>query len=268
MAPVRDATGRVVAASSIARDITEQRFLADTLDATLLALEEALDEAKASEERTREFLADAAHQLRTPMAGIRACAETLLRGVPAESADELLASMVRETSRAARLVTALLQMARLDQGQHLEVAPCDVVAVCTNEVERARVLAPHLHVQLVAEGEISWPEVDAKALHEMLANLVDNARRHATSQVSVHVEASPAEVRIRVCDDGPGVPADLQDRIFQRFVSLDGRGGSGLGLPIARGYARAMGGDLTYGDGFVLTFPLPSPTGGPASLRP
>lgn len=254
--PVHDTDGDVVAVSSIARDITEQRFLAGTLDETLLALESALEEARASEERARQFLDDAAHQLRTPVAGIRACAETLLRGVPQEAADELLASMVRETSRAARLVTSLLQMARLDQGQVLELEPCDVVAVCRDEVDRARVLAPHLDVRLEVTEPVLMPLLDRKGLHEVVANLVDNARRHATSGVRIVVDSPPGSVRVRVCDDGPGVPEDQRDRIFQRFVSLDGRGGSGLGLPIARGYARAMGGELSYDDGFVIALPV------------
>jgi PAS domain S-box-containing protein len=256
--PVHDVGGDVVAVSSIARDITEQRFLAGALDETLVALETALDEARASEERTREFLDDAAHQLRTPVAGIRACAETLLRGVPPEAADELLASMVRETSRAARLVTSLLQMARLDQGEALSPAPCDVVDVCRDEVDRARVLASDLVVRLEAEPLPPLP-LDRKALHEVVANLVDNARRHAATTVLVDVRRAGGAVEVRVSDDGPGVPVEQRDRVFQRFVSLDGRGGSGLGLPIARGYARAMGGELSYDDdGFVLTLPLPA----------
>lgn len=253
--PVRDEQGAVVAVSSIARDITEQRFLAGTLDDALLALESALEEARRSEERTREFLADAAHQLRTPMAGIQACAETLLRGVPSEAADELLASMVRETSRAARLVKSLLQMARIDQRQPLEVRSSDPVAVCQDEVERARALAPHLEVRLDVPGPVTTCRLDPVALHEIVANLVDNARRHAVAEVRVEVRASPGVVCIRVGDDGPGVPADQRERVFQRFVSLDGRGGSGLGLPIARGYAQAMGGDLSYDGDFVVTLP-------------
>lgn len=252
LAPVRNASGEVVAVSSIARDITEQRFLSSTLDTTLASLETALDEATASEERTRQFLADAAHQLRTPMAGIRACAETLLRGVPRESGDELLATMVRETSRAARLVTSLLQMARLDQGQPLVLVDDDVLAVCADEVERTRVLAPHLRVELVSEGP-AVARTDVVALREALANVMDNARRHAKTQVQLHVDAADGAVRICVTDDGPGVPSERVGRIFERFVSDDGLGGSGLGLPIARGLARAMDGDLTYDDGFCLT---------------
>jgi two-component system, OmpR family, sensor kinase len=189
------------------------------------------------------------------MAGIQACAETLLRGVPPESADKLLASMVRETTRAARLVTSLLQIARLDQGEPVASEPCDVVAVCEDEVLRARGLAPQLDVRLVVIGEVPEMQLDPKVLHEIVANLVDNARRHAVSTVGVQVQEKDGVVTARVADDGPGVPQDQREPIFERFVSLDGRGGSGLGLPIARSYARAMGGDVYYDGGFVLRLP-------------
>jgi signal transduction histidine kinase len=232
--------------------MSEQRWMAQTLDTTLAALEQAVEEAKASEARSRTVLADAAHQLRAPMAGIQACAETLLRGVPPESADKLLASMVRETTRAARLVTSLLQIARLDQGEPISLQPCDVVAVCEDEVMRARGLAPQLDIRLVIVGDIPAVPADPKVLHEIVANLVDNARRHAVSTVGVQVHEKDGDVIVRVAEDGPGVPKEQREQIFERFVSLDGRGGSGLGLPIARSYARAMGGDVYYDGGFVL----------------
>jgi signal transduction histidine kinase len=95
LSPVRDADAGIVAVAVGARDVTEQRWMASTLDSTLAALQQAADDAKASEESTRRFLADAAHQLRTPMTGIRACAETLLRGASQEDADLLMATMVR-----------------------------------------------------------------------------------------------------------------------------------------------------------------------------
>ena len=254
ISPIRDASGAVVGASSIARDITEQRWLATTLDTTLSALESALDEARTSEARSRRFLADAAHQLRTPMTGIRACAETLLRSnVPAER-DRLLADLVRETTRASRLMASLLKMARLDQGEELVPVACDVRALCTDEIERARVLSPDLTVTLDAStGQPATTEADPNAVKEILANLLDNARRHAVSRVDVAVRSVAAGVEIVVGDDGGGVPEGLEERIFERFVSLDGRGGSGLGLAIARSLARAGGGELSYQAGaFVL----------------
>jgi PAS domain S-box-containing protein len=259
MSPVRDVGGDIVAVSTIARDITEQRWMAETLDATLQQLTSALEEATASEQSARRFLADAAHQLRTPLTGIRACAELLLLGSPKTDQDKLLATMVRETSRAGRLITALLRIARLDQGEPLPVGAVDVVALCRDEVERLCVLAPHLDVTLDLQSgpELTVP-VDSSSCQEILGNLGDNAVRHARRSVVVCVDVQAEQVRIGVSDDGPGIDASNRERVFERFVSLDGRGGSGLGLPIARGLARAMGGDLRYEDGFVLTLPVAS----------
>ena len=256
--PIRDSTGRVVGASIISRDITEQRWISSTLDTTLSALEAALEEARRAEARSRRFLADAAHQLRTPITGIRACAETLLRGPLPADRDRLLADLVREASRAGRLMGSLLQMARLDQGDELAPVSSDLAALCTDEVGRARSLAPELDIVLGLDGvDGVRPELDGDAVREILANLLDNARRHARSRIEVVLARAGDGVEVRVLDDGPGLAPAVSERVFERFVSLDGRGGSGLGLPIARGLARAHGGDLAYEDrAFVLRLPL------------
>ncbi|MDQ3896187.1 MAG: PAS domain S-box protein [Actinomycetota bacterium] len=267
--PVFDAWGAVTGTSIIARDITEQRRMAMALEETLGALERALEDARRSEERTRQFLADAAHQLRSPVAGVRACAETLLRGASDLDRDDLLASLVRETSRAGRLITALLRLAVIDQAPPLEARRCDVVTLCRSEVDRARSLAPELTVDLqVIEPPDEPVELDADSVTEILSNLLDNARRHAATCIRVTVKASQEQLQIVVADDGSGVPDDLVEKIFDRFVSLDGRGGSGLGLPIARALARSHGGDLTYdAAGFVLTVPVGSRVGADSWLR-
>lgn len=261
MSPVRDAAGRVVAVSTVSRDMTEQRWMAQTLDSTLSQLQLALAEARTAEENSRRFLADAAHQLRTPLAGVQACAELLLRGAQEEDRDRLLATMVRETSRSARLITGLLRIARLDQGEALPHGDVDVVAVCQDEVERLSLLAPDLEVVLEpTAGPVVVLPLDASSCHEIVSNLGDNARRYARSRIVVRVEQWDGQVHVRVLDDGPGVADDARERIFERFVSLDRRGGSGLGLPIARGLARALGGDLRYEDGFVLSVPAGAST--------
>lgn len=256
LSPVHNRHGVVVGASSLVRDVTEHRWMAETLDASLMALQSALDDARASEETTRRFLDDAAHQLRTPMAGIRACAETLLRGAAPDDADRLLVTMVRETSHAARLISTLLQMARLDQGLPTQREPVDLVATCAQEVERLSLLSPDLTVVLSAQQAPPGPLLlDLAACEELLSNLGDNARRHAGSRIEICIAGDGDRVRVVLADDGPGVPVAEQERVFDRFVSLDGAGGSGLGLPIARSLARAMGGDLRYEHGFVLELP-------------
>ena len=256
MSPIRDDEGTVVALSTIARDLTEQRWLAETLDSTLVRLEKALLEARAAEDRSRQFLSHAAHQLRSPIAGVQACAETLLRHPKPPAADGLLASLVRESSRASRLIASLLRLARMDEGQPLRTAPADLVEVCRNELDRGRLFAPNLELELHAT-DVPPALVDVDAVREILANLLDNARRHARRRIDVIVGLTGDCVALRVAHDGRPVAPDLRDRIFERFVTLDGSGGSGLGLPIGRDLARAQGGDLICDDdGFVLTLPV------------
>ena len=228
-------------------------------DEMLDAQETAIAETQAARDRSRRFLADAAHQIRTPIAGIQACAETLLRRPRSGGADEeqLLSQMLQETSRVGRLVRDLLLAARADQGMHLDPVPCDLVGVCRHEVERVQRLEPALQVTTQEEG---WngqrPSLDVKAVHDIVANLLDNARRHARSRITLTVAKGDGTVEVHIADDGPGLSPELAERVFERFVSLDGEGGSGLGLPIAQELARAHGGDVHYHDHqFVVSLP-------------
>lgn len=258
ISPLRDSAGEVCGASSVTRDITEERWVATRLDATLDALATALEEARTSEAATRRFLDRAAHQLRTPITSIRACSEALVRGADPEDRDRLLGSVVRETTRATRIMTGLLQMARLNEGHKLSRKPCDITALCRQEAGRIRWLSPQLDVEVVEVGTPPGrPSIDAEAVAEILANLLDNARRHARSAVRLSVVADGDFVKLKVSDDGPGIPDDQIDAAFDRFVSLDDKGGSGLGLPIAQELARAHGGEVSYQDkAFVVTLPF------------
>lgn len=228
--------------------------MATAFDMMLDSLEEALARATAEEGRTRRFMADATHQLRTPITGIRAAAELLLQEEDPEVRDRLIAGCVRETARAGRLITGLLQMARLDRAGPPTRVPTDIVELCEGELERAQGLAPHLDIDLAGPSTPTAPlPIAADEVRDALANLIDNARRHARQAVRVTVDQDDAFVTIQVADDGPGVPEGAEDLVFERFSTLDSNGGSGLGLPIARGVARAHGGDVTYEDGrFVL----------------
>lgn len=251
-------SGGLCGCASVGRDITAQRKMAAQLDGTLEALALALDEAQASEQATRQFLDDAAHQLRAPITSLRASAETLLRGADPDERDRLLGAVVRETTRASRLMSGLLHMARLNHGRKIVCEPCDLLALCQEEAERAHWVAPQLDLVVAARGEtpLGQPEVDQEAVGEILANLLDNARRHAKSRIEVLVGRENGHVELTVANDGPTIPPDKAEAVFDRFVSLDGRGGSGLGLPIARELARAQGGELSYEDrAFVLRIP-------------
>ncbi|HEX2027820.1 MAG TPA: HAMP domain-containing sensor histidine kinase [Nitriliruptorales bacterium] len=236
---------------------TELGRMAAAYDDMLDALERAVAVAQEAEGRTRRFLDDAAHQLRTPIAGIRASVEALLReGQPAER-DRLLANLVREVARASRIQNSLLLMARLDRGQPIDARPSDLVELCRDEVERAASLAPTVDVTLRVDAAPDGPMLlDPAEVREALGNLLDNARRHAARRIEVRLAAGDDRVEIAVRDDGPGVPYGKEQLIFERFATLDGKGGSGLGLPIARAVARAHGGDLVLDAGaFVLQLP-------------
>jgi len=237
------------------RTDTELGRMAEAFDEMLDSLELAMEAVRASEGRSRRFLADAAHQLRTPVAGVQASAEALLRFGVTPDAEELLVNLVRETTRMGKLMTGLLRVARLDEPGGLELRPCDLREVCLQEVGRLRQRAPGLRVTVTGSPPHRIP-ADPAALGEALANLLDNAHRHAASQVTVVMGFPDESAEVRITDDGPGLHETEVEQAFERFVSLDRQGGSGLGLPIARAVARAHGGDLTY-EGGAFVFRLP-----------
>ena len=239
---------------------TELGRAASAFDEMLDALEGAERTARTSEERTRQFVADAAHELRTPIAGVRAAAEAVVAERDPARRERLAMLLVRESDRASHLVDDLLDLARIDAGLTLRSEPVDLRAVAGTQLERVRLVAPDVAVEL--NGEHVWVSGDVDRLTQILANLTDNARRAMDGRgaltIAVH-RAGPA--RLLVTDSGPGVPEQDRDRIFDRLVRLDAardrrstqdtprekensRGGAGLGLAIARGIARAHGGDL------------------------
>lgn len=253
------------------RTDTEIGQTAAAFDEMLDELEGAETRARQAEERTRSFLADAAHELRTPIAGVQAAAETLLHHgdeLDRDAEQHLQALLIREAQRAGTLISDLLTAARLDAGVELHLAPVPVGPLVQAEVQRAQLLHPR--ATITGTGDEVSARADPKQVTGILRNLVDNALRSAGPEGAVHLvtrDAGGDQVMIEVWDNGPGVPAADRTRIFERLVRLDqaradDRGGSGLGLAIAQGYARAQGGDLTcddpHGPGAVFRLTLPA----------
>ncbi|MFB8142396.1 sensor histidine kinase [Streptomyces parvus] len=238
---------------------TEVGRLGSALNAMLGQIESAFAERTRSEDRLRRFVADASHELRTPVATIRGYAELFRRGAAARP-DDLAQAMTRIESEARRtgtLVEELLLLARLDQGLPVTRAPVDVRALAAEAVDDARVLAPGR--PLLLESAERGPVLvrgDADRLRQVLANLLANVRHHTPdgTEAWVRVAARNGSAVIEVTDHGPGLTEEQAQRVFERFYRADqsrtrahlpagGRDeGSGLGLAIVAAVVEAHGG--------------------------
>jgi two-component system OmpR family sensor kinase len=249
------------------RSNTELGRAATAFDGMLDALEtsehqarQAAEAAQRAAAATRRFLADAAHELRTPIAGMQAAAEQIASSAGQHSEDAVARGQYRRASlllsdarRAGRLVADMLDLSRIDAGLPLDLRDIDLAVVVDAEAERTAMLTPQLSVVRTGAGALSV-RADPTRLAQIVSNLFDNARRYTPAGGSITIElrggtAGQDGAEVIVTDTGPGVPDDERNRIFERLVRLDaGRardhGGAGLGLPIARALARAHGGEL------------------------
>jgi two-component system OmpR family sensor kinase len=232
---------------------TEVGTLSGAFNHMLEHVESSLHQRQASEDRLRRFIADASHELRTPVAVIRSHAELAQRGsgpLPPD-VDRALERIGAESDRMGRLVNDLVLLARLDTGRPLVREEVDVTRLVLDSVSDAQVAGPDHHWQLDLPLDPLVVLGDAHALHQVLANLLVNARTHTPPGTTVLASARAVEggVTIVVSDDGPGIPADVLPDIFERFVRVDKTrspttGSSGLGLAIVDAIVRGHGGSI------------------------
>lgn len=227
----------------------------------------------------QRFVADAAHQLRTPIAGLKTQAEMALRTSDPKALRDTLGNIVSASARMGGLVSQLLTLARTEPEAQQSVArrPMDLEqiarAVTTDWIPRA--LETGIDLGLDSPGHPVLIEGDALMLRELIGNLIDNALKYCPpgSVVTVEVAQSGDRARLAVTDDGPGVPAEERSRVFERFHRLVNTSvpGNGLGLAIVRDIAGAHGGDARMEEGpgergvrVVVDLPLMG-TGGPGA---
>jgi two-component system phosphate regulon sensor histidine kinase PhoR len=244
----------------LARDVTEERRAAAT---------------------RRDFVANASHELRTPVAAIRGAAETLLAGAldEPESAHHFVEIVHRQAERLSRLTQDLLDLSRLESRQvRFEVAPVELAALGRQVAELHGLAARKKGLELRVElPEGLQAMADGRGLEQVLVNLVDNAIKYTPSgSVELRAEAQRRDVLITVTDTGPGIEAHHLARLFERFYRVDsGRareaGGTGLGLAIAKHLVQGMHGEIGVESGaagtcFTVRLPAAGPEG--AGSRP
>ena len=251
---------------------TEVGRLVNTLNTMLGRIEESFAARVDSESKLRRFVADASHELRTPITAIRGFAELHRQGAVTgeEKTKELIGRIENESKRMGSLVEDLLLLARLDQSREMKAEPVNLSKLVSDAVESARAAGPNHAVNFSNSDEEIYALGDNDRIHQVVANLLANARTHtpAGTKIDVSVIQSEDGVRIRIADNGPGLSDKDQSRIFERFyradasrVRTDGEG-TGLGLSIVDAVMRAHAGqvsvesELGKGAAFTLFFPI------------
>jgi signal transduction histidine kinase len=237
---------------------------ADEVHRLALTLNGMLERLERSAVRQRAFVADAAHELRSPLASVRTQVEVARAHPEVGSWEETADGVLEDIDRMARLVDDLLLLARMDAGQQRTARRAseavDVGAVVAAAVAVAA--GARVQVRSAVSGELRVA-ADPDGLRRVVQNLVDNAVRHARTEVSVEATREEGDVVLAVADDGPGVPDADRERVFERFARLDdarGRdsGGSGLGLAIVRELVTAYAGTVGFVDASRVVVRLPA----------
>jgi two-component system OmpR family sensor kinase len=258
---------------------TEVGRLARALNVMLERIQAAFSARLASEARLKEnehhlrqFVADASHELRTPIAAVSAYAELFERGGTEHTDDQprIAAGIRTETARMDRLVSDLLTLARLDEGIPMEMAPVELVSLASDAVRTASAVGPDWPVRFWAAHPVEVSG-DKDRLRQVLDNLLANVRAHTPTgtAATVRVDQVGDHAEIEVRDTGPGMPDEEARRVFERFYRADPArsrtsGGSGLGLSIVAAIVAAHGGTVTAtsapGSGLVVSVRLPMST--------
>jgi two-component system OmpR family sensor kinase len=268
----RIAEGDLTARLPDVKPNTEVGRLVNTLNTMLARIEESFAARVESESKLRRFVADASHELRTPITAIRGFAELHRQGAVTGDANtkELIGRIEGESKRMGSLVEDLLLLARLDQSREMKAEPVNLSKLVADVVASARAAGPNHKVNFDEPVEEIYALGDNDRIHQVVANLLANSRTHTPSGTTIDVSIVQSEdgVRIRIADNGPGLSKQDQERIFERFyradssrVRQDGEG-TGLGLSIVDAVMRAHAGqvsvesELGKGAAFTLFFPL------------
>ena len=264
------AAGDLSARLPAAKPDTEVGRLTTSLNMMLSRIEQSFSVRVESENKLRRFVADASHELRTPLTAIRGFAELHRQGAVSgeEKTKELISRIEGESIRMSSLVEDLLLLARLDQARELDFEPVDLNTLIDEVVESAKAAGPNHPIELNLPQEELFVLGDSRRIHQVVANLLANARTHTPLGTKINVTARQtlAEVIIEVADNGPGLSKSDQERIFERFFRADparvrnSGEGSGLGLSIVDAVMKAHGGyvsvksELDKGATFTLHF--------------
>jgi len=264
------ASGDLSARLPAAKPDTEVGRLTTSLNTMLSRIEESFTARVESENKLRRFVADASHELRTPLTAIRGFAELHRQGavVGDDKTKELINRIEKESVRMSSLVEDLLLLARLDQSRELAKEPVDLNTLITEAVASARAAGPNHPIEIKLEASEIFVLGDSQRIHQVIANLLANARAHTPNgtQISITAMQGVSETTIAVSDKGPGLSKADQDRIFERFYRADpsrvrnSGEGSGLGLSIVDAVMKAHGGyvsvksEVGQGATFTLHF--------------
>jgi len=265
----------------------EVTSLSRSLNVMLAQIEQSFTQREASEERMRQFVADASHELRTPLAAVRGYAELYRQGAVREPADvaSAMARIEGEAGRMGGLVEDLLMLARLDDQRPLRFADVDLIVLAADAAQDARAIDPQRAISVTGlDGPLAPTLVpgDEAKLRQLLANLMSNALNHtpvgSPLEVAVGARRTDGMAVLEVRDHGPGVDPGLAKKVFERFFRADpsrvrgSGGGNGLGLAIAAAIVAGHGGRIgvaqTPGGGATFVVELPTANSQPAPSTP